>query len=227
MKISNYLKLSKEANTINDIYMLPSEFKCKYKNLEGLERDALISHIILNNIPYVFRSKPILYEMIVKYLSDILEVNSNFIYLIGSGKTGFSISPGADYGKIFSESSDLDFTIVDKILFDKLAKEYELWSKAYLVDGKCYPKNEREKSYWDENILRLKKNIINGFLDTYKIPNIEICLEVKKINNVIYLISQKLNEYHQIKVKGISVRVYQDEESFINQLSLNTRKCLE
>lgn len=227
MKISNYLKLSKEANAINEIYILPSEFKRRYKKLDGMERDALISHVILNNLPYVFRTKPILYEMIVKYLSDILEVNSNFIYLIGSGKTGFSISPGTDYGKNFSENSDLDFTIVDKVLFDKLVKEYEFWSKAYLVEGKCYPKNAREKSYWDENVWRLKKNIIYGFLDTYKIPNIEICPEVKKINNSIYLITQKLNEYHQIKVKGISVRVYQDNESFINQLSLNTRKCME
>lgn len=227
MKISNYLKLSQEANAINEIYILPSEFKRRYKNLDGMERDAFISHIILNNLPYVFRTKPILYEMIVKYLSDILDVNSNFIYLIGSGKTGFSISPGTDYGKNFSENSDLDFTIVDKVLFNKLAKEYELWSKAYLVEGKCCPKNAREKSYWDENVWRLKKNIIYGFLDTYKIPNIEICPEVKKINNSIYLITQKLNEYHQIKVKGISVRVYQDDESFINQLSLNTRKCME
>lgn len=227
MKISNYLKLSKEANDIYNIYISADEFKQKYMNLVGFEQGALISHIILNNLPFVFRSKPILYEMIVKYLSDVLNVNNKSIYLIGSAKTGFSMSPGDDYGKQFSENSDLDFTIVDENLFNKLANEFIIWRRAYLIDGTYKPKSDKQEVYWKANILLLEKNINRGFLDPYKIPNIDICPGVMNINNIMYLIYKKLDEYHGIKIKGVSVRVYKNENAFINQLSLNTSKCVK
>ena len=71
-------------------------------------------------------------------------------------------------------------------------------------------------------MVLLKKNIERGFIDTYKIPNREICPTTKSINNAMYLIPLKLNEYYNIKVSKASVRVYKNYDLFWRQLKLNT-----
>lgn len=156
MNISKYLKISDESKSIKSIYISSDVFKRCYENLMDFEQRSLISHVIVNNIPFVFKDIPLLYEQIIQYLSDLLNIESGCIKLIGSAKTGFSVSPFPDYGKLFSDNSDLDFTIISETLFNQLCREYVSWRDAY-SHNTISPKTDTEKKYWDCNVLLLKK----------------------------------------------------------------------
>ena len=121
MNIKKYLNISKVCMEINSTYTSPEIFKKCYTSLEGIEQKSLITHVIIKNIPYLFRDKPLLFEQIIQYLSDSLDIEGESIKLIGSAKTGFSVSPPPCYGKKFSDKSDLDFTIINNTLFDSFS----------------------------------------------------------------------------------------------------------
>ncbi len=54
-----------------------------------------------------------------------------------------------------------------------------------------------------------------------------MCPKIKQINNAMYLIPLKLNEYHSIKVLKASVRVYKNYNLFWAQLKRNTDQILK
>lgn len=226
MNISKYLRISDECKSIKSIYTSPDVFKRCYEKLMDFEQRSLISHVIVNNTPFVFKDIPLLYEQIIQFLSDLLNIESGCIKLIGSAKTGFSVSPSPNYGKLFSEKSDLDFTIINETVFNQLCMEYVSWRDAYSHKA-IFPKTDCEKKYWDYNVALLKKSIERGFIDTNKIPNREMCPKIRQINNAMYLIPLKLNEYHGIKVLKASVRVYKNYDLFWRQLKLNTDQIFQ
>lgn len=225
MNISKYLKMSNEGMSIDSVYVSPEKFKTSYGKLAGAELKSLISHVIVNNTPFIFKNVPLLYGQIVQYLSDLLNIGPESIKIIGSAKTGFSVSPPPGYGKLFSEKSDLDFTIINEDVFSELGEEYVEWKNAY-TGGIISPRTDYERKCWDDNIMLLEKNISRGFIDTYKIPNREMCPMTKTINNAMYLIPYKLDEYYKIKISKASVRVYKSYDLFWRQLKLNTDQIL-
>lgn len=222
--IKTYINLSERAKKINKLFDNPNNFLSNYLELGHLEQKSYINYIIVNNSPYIFREIPLLYEQVVQYLADELELGFADVKLIGSAKTGFSISPRPSYGNPFTENSDLDFTVINNALFKNLSKEFELWVEMY-TNQKLLPK-DNEKAYWDDNLTIVRKNIERGFIDTYKIPNRDPFPLTKKINNSLFLITFKLNEFHGIKNYKSSLRVYKDGVTFLNQLKLNTEYVL-
>jgi hypothetical protein len=222
--IRSYLKLSNTAEKIAEVYSTPDSFLSTYFELEPLEQKSYINHFIINNNPYIFKDIPLLFQQVIQYLANELELENADIKLIGSAKTGFSISPKPNYGKPFSDTSDLDFTIFNESLFLKLKNEFNLWADQY-EKRNLFPK-EAEKIYWDSNLIIVRKNLDRGFIDTYKIPNRNLFPLTMKINNLLYLIPFKLNEIHGIKNSKASLRVYKNEHLFLNQLKLNTEYIL-
>ena len=103
--IRDYINLSETANSINNSYSVPADFKDYYNNIDNNEKKSLVRHFIVNNIPFAFKDKPILYEQITQYLADKLNISPTEVKLIGSAKTGFSISPLPDYGRTFGQHS--------------------------------------------------------------------------------------------------------------------------
>jgi hypothetical protein len=222
MNAKNFLQISSELGTITGPYISPEKFKEAFNQLDNIELKSLLYHYIIDNTPYIFErfiNRPLLFEQIKQYMSYVLDIAIDDIKLIGSAKTGFSISPDT-YGRIFSSSSDVDLTIINEKLFTNLSNDFNKWKNEYL-SYKVEPKNDREKSFWQENIKRLTININKGFLDTYKIPNIEICPYTKKINNSLYLVKYQLEKLHGVRIKNISARVYKDESSFYQQFFMN------
>lgn len=218
--IKLYLKLTPEALSVKNIYEESENFKDTYRTLASIELSSYIRHIFVDNTPYMFREMPLLYKNIIFYIAEELDLKYHEILLIGSAKTGFSMSPES-YGEKFSEERDLDFTIINKRLFEDLKTEFELWENMYM-DSSLIPRG-REKEYWDDNLERVPKNLDRGFIDSNKIPNKESFKRVKQINQMLYLILYKLGEYYNIRNKKASVRVYKNEECFQKQLMLNTK----
>jgi hypothetical protein len=225
-KIKQYIQLSKRAKAITEIYEEPEKFLDNYLSLEPIEQQSYINHLIVNNIPFAFRDIPLLYEQIIQYLADVVELDYCDIKLIGSAKTGFSISPKPNYGNPFNEKSDLDFSIINNGLFEKLKSEFYLWADLY-SSKKMIPKSEKEKRYWDDNFKNVPLNLYNGFIDTYKIPNREHFVLTRKLNDSLYLITFKIKEFHNINNEKASLRIYQNWSTFHKQLKRNTEFVLK
>lgn len=223
-KIKQYLRLSDAARNISKLYEQPHSFCANYKSIEPLEQRSYISYLIINNCPFIFRNTPLLFEHVRLYLSDELDVHNNDIKLIGSAKTGFSISPAPSYGNPFTENSDLDFSIINQSLFEKLKGEFSLWKKLY-EEGAVLPTGP-EKRYWLSNFDILPKNIYRGFIDTYKIPNRSYFPTNRKANNALSNVTTKLKEYYGIANSKASIRVYKNWDCFFEQLKLNTECVL-
>lgn len=220
-EIRNYIALSKTAININGTFSHASQFKEFYDSIEDCERKSLISHFIINNIPYAFKDKPMLYERVIQYIADKLDITTTEIKLIGSAKTGFSLSPLPTYGKQFGEHSDLDFSIVNLNLFNSLRDEFLFWSSLF-KEEKISSKNEVEESYWNQNLENVPRQLKNGFIDTHFIPNRQQFPTTRKINQTLWLIRDKLDNVHNIKVKKASVRIYKSWDSFTTRLITNT-----
>ncbi|MGL2993513.1 hypothetical protein [Flavobacterium sp. TSSA_36] len=223
INIIDYIKLSQEAKSITGLYTSPDLFLKNYFELDELEQKSYINHLIINNVRFAFRNNPLLYENLTQYLSDKLNISKNQIKLIGSAKTGFSISPNPDFGKVFSEKSDLDFAIIDEKLFTESVNEYKFWKKNF-DEGK-YPEQLQNK-YWLDNFENLKHQSKRGFIDTYKIPNYTDFKTTQGLNNSLSLIVANLETFHNIKVKNASARIYKDWNIFFKQLRLNTETVL-
>ena len=221
--IIDYIKLSSEAKSVTDLYTSPDLFLKNYFSLDDLEQMSYINHLIVNNVMFAFKNQPLLYENLTQYLGDKLSISKDKLKLIGSAKTGFSISPNPDYGKKFSDKSDLDFAIIDERVFFQFVSEYKQWKKKF--DNGDYPK-EAQNKYWLANFENLKHQSKRGFIDTYKIPNYAEFKTTQSLNNSLSLIVANLDTYHNIKVKYASARIYKDWNTFFKQLRLNTESVL-
>lgn len=148
--IRDYIRLSESATKVKQIFSNPEDFKKFYLSINANEEESLLRHFIVNNVPFVFKEKPMLYEQLTKYVGDKLKIAASEIKLIGSAKTGFSISPKT-YGKAFGNHSDLDFSIINEQIFLQLENEYLKWSSLY-KQQKIQPTNQNEERYWTENL---------------------------------------------------------------------------
>jgi hypothetical protein len=221
----DYIQLSEPALGVKEIYTLPQEFSDNYKSIFETERVSFLRHYIINNKPFAFDEKPLLFEQIAKYLSDSIKVPVADIRLIGSAKTGFTIS-SKEYGKKYSNKGrDLDFSIINEDLFFSLKDEFESWLSDFKMNV-LLPNNPTEAFYWKDNSINVPTQLARGFIDSYKIPNYPDFPNARKINNCMSLIVLHLNALYSIEAKGASSRVYKNWNTFINQVKLNTETVL-
>lgn len=222
--IRDYIRLSDSAIEIKQIFANSEDFKKFYLTVKDNEEESLLRHFIVNNIPFVFKEKPMLYEQLTKYVGDKLTIAASEIKLIGSAKTGFSISPNT-YGKAFGNHSDLDFSIINERIFSQLENEYLKWSNLY-KEQKIQPTNQTEKRYWTDNLKTGKNQIRKGFLDPRFIPNRESFELTKRINNTMWIIKKYLLQEHDIELKNVSASIYKNWPSFAARLKRNTSNVM-
>jgi len=222
VNITNYIKMSSECEKSSDSICTAEYLKQNYFKLGKVERNSLLNFLLISSFCFAFKTKPIVYEQITQYLADKFELDKINIVLIGSAKTGFAIDTN-NYGRNFSESSDLDFAIIDNKLFEKSIKDFRLWKNK--TDNGEYPENKKNK-YWVDNQNNLKAQIKKGFIDTYKVPNFEEFTTTQQINQSLSLIVINLKQHQNIVVKEASVRIYNSWETFQKQLRLNIENVL-
>jgi len=224
VNIIDYIFLSESADSIKSPLTSAANFSEKFHTLWESEKPSYLRHYIINNVPYLFNTKPLLFEQIVQYLADKIKIPPSEIKLIGSAKTGFAIS-NPDYGKPFSPSSDLDFSIISEKLFNSLKEEFQYWATLYEKKEINAP-NNRQKLFWDGNAVSVPKQIKNGHIDSYKIPNYNQFPMAKSLNNSLSLVVLNLKSHHDIEVKKASARVYKSWQTFEAQIRRNTSAVL-
>jgi hypothetical protein len=222
--IRDYIKLSTSAQSVAEIFTVPEGFKVYYENTTGNEKKSLIRHFIVNNVPFTFKDKPMLYEQLTQYIADKLEITPAEIKLIGSAKTGFSFDP-SKYGKTFGPHSDLDFVIVNENLFNKVKSEFNRWSELF-ASHQIKAFNDNEQGYWKELAIRVPSQLNWGFIDSHSIPNRNLFPTTQTINNSLYLVKKHLGDRHSIIVKKTSARIYRNWHSFGERLSRNIKSIM-
>ncbi|MEW6195986.1 MAG: hypothetical protein AB1521_12620 [Bacteroidota bacterium] len=205
----------------NKYYLDFSTFKHIIKHLSYQDLPLIFHQWLSEGIPIIFSEYPLLYEQIRYYLADNLNIHPKEITLIGSARTGFSLSTNK-FGKPFDINSDLDFTIISEYLFNKCMIVFEKWKNDY-CSNIVYPLNKNQKYYWDHNIKELPGTIKRGFLDTNKIPN--LYPDISQINNRLWVLKKKLElTLREFTVKKISIRIYKNWGYFTEQFLLNLSK---
>lgn len=224
MNVGDFIYSSKALSKFKGHYMKPEEFLRAYEYFSIVERKSLVLHYIMDNSPFAFTmvyEKPLIFEQVRQYISHILDVDVNNIKLIGSTKTGFSMGC-ENYGTPYTKDKDLDFMIIDEVLFSKLEAEFGVWEKAYVNDGIMHPRHEREKELWDDHMKNLPRSFGWGYIDTYKMPNRNEYLPVtSKVNNTMAMVVRNLKMKHGFSTKKASMRVYKDFESYFCQQNRN------
>ena len=215
------VNFTEEVRTLTKHYLDPEEFLKAIKAANPDERYWVYELLVTEGIPFAFSKSPIIYEYVRAFLSIALSINSKDVIVVGSARTGFSLSP-YKFGKSFREDkSDLDLTIINSSLFESLKNDYFQWKNSY-SKNEVYPKNETEKKYWDENISLGVNNIRRGFISSNLCPRLDICSSFKLLGNSCYILGKKLQSISGApRFKSINARIYKNWESMFNQAKLN------
>jgi hypothetical protein len=190
-------------------------------------REILARSWLTEGVPEAFASCPGIFDAIRVWLGARLDVSPKVITIVGSARTGFSLSPPPKYGTPFGPNSDLDLAIVSNDLFSQLVIEFESFSKDY-SKGSISPRSSREAGYWQDNISRLPRNIRDGFIDAKYIPNLPQYVRIRRLSQTAWMLTQRVqNTPEAPKVTKSSVRVYRDWNALVDRVSFNLSTVLK
>jgi len=101
---------------MRESYPTPEEFGARLLR-EPLGR--VFDDYVLQGTPYVFRDCPERAQELKRHLAAELGTAPGNIFIVGSAKVGFSLSPDA-FPRLFSDTSDIDVLVHDRRMFDRI-----------------------------------------------------------------------------------------------------------
>jgi hypothetical protein len=114
--------------------------------LEDLAREY-----VFGGVPFVFEGDEPSWQLLRTHLAQNLGINQADIYVVGSAKLGFSLSPNG-FPRAFSEESDIDIAVVSAELFDKAWHSILDWNypRRYRLKGVdlAWARLRQEDVYW-------------------------------------------------------------------------------
>lgn len=135
----------------------PTAEEFRKQLLETMALPRLVSQYVLageafGGMPYVFRSNPSAHDLLKRQLCSRLGLRPEAIFVVGSAKVGFSLSPDT-FPRAFSPpASDIDVVVIDARLFDVVWNSLLDWN--YPRRGKLmgpaweWAKRRRNDLYW-------------------------------------------------------------------------------
>ena len=217
-----YFAISDEGRALNTTYPSPSAFAAALSAASRTERDAIVRLWLTEGIPSAFQDVPLVYEAARASFASDLGVDEKEVTLVGSARIGYSLAPFPEFGRSFSPSSDLDFSVISTSLFAQLAEAFATWNRDY-NSGTIKPTYPREQIFWPENLSRLPGNLKTGFIDHYKIP---YRYEApRRVNECLLRLKYRLDQDDAApSVRQVSVRVFRDWQALLKQASINLRR---
>lgn len=184
-------------------------------------REIIVRQWLTEGVPAAFSLCPPIYEALRAWLALRLSVHPKHITLLGSARLGYSLAPPPNFGRPFSENSDLDIAIVSETLFCRVTQEFQCFREdqySLLIS----PRSNREKNLWEENVKFGERNIPRGFFDSNKIPLLDRYPTSQQIVQLMWLLCKKLYATSAApRPKSASIRVYKDWSSLIDRVSFN------
>jgi len=210
------------ADTLRDYYLSPAEFRRAICSFEGDDLAQFLRAYVMFGIPFAFQQRPLLWEAVRGWIGRRLDVRADHVHLLGSGRTGFSTSPDT-FGRTFSETSDLDFSVIAPGLFADCERDCIRFAADVIANG-IRPSNPTQASYWRSNCQFIRDNLPNGFLDPWKVPSLHdkypICA---KTNNEASILVDRLLKTGGPVAHKASFRVYANWQSFSDRVRTNYR----
>jgi len=213
-------KVSQPISELREVYPEGVKLIDVAKRVDDAELNSIARLWLSEGIPYAFKEIPALYESIRSWIGAQLNVHPKEITLIGSARLGSSTVP-KKLGKIFDPSSDLDWSIISEVLFDKCCVEFSTWRKDFEC-GVVKPRNTNEKMYWDDNLDSCQNTIKRGFIDPYKIPTWHRYPLSRLIADTMWRVkarSEKTDGAPQFC--KATLRVYRNWRCFVKQMVIN------
>lgn len=133
--ISNFEKIG-DLSALTKSTIAPEEIAAFSERIKNERPEAVVESSILTGSVRVFGEKDTEYSAVLKkHLADELKIPEASVLVVGSAKTGFSLSP-KKFPNVFSDESDVDVAVVSAELFDRLwlalvrVSYFAWWAKA-------------------------------------------------------------------------------------------------
>lgn len=219
-------ELSEFGRNLNNRFPSLDDLERVFSDCPRLEQFGVCRAWIAEGIPSAFSENPLLFEVIREFIGKNLDVHPRDITLVGSARTGFSLSP-FKLGKNFDENSDLDLAIVSAEHFDLCEAEFIRFKQDY-ENGVVVPSGPRQRLLWEEIIEDLERQRVRrGFVDIFKVPTkFQYPLACSAVDTC-WRVKEKLNATgFGPYIKECSIRVFRDNFSLIRQNTINLERAL-
>ena len=179
---------------------------------------------MMEGIPFAFRDRPVVYELLREWMAEKLEVHPMNVSLVGSGRLGFSTAPKKWLQPFTKGHSDLDTFVVSEWLFEALLQDFNQWlddwDDGYLADEL----QARGARLWPANRETYAKSIARGFLDESKIPARSGYRTVRRCRRVSErVVGLVLEEDGSPLFQRASIRVFKDWDAAVRQSTINLK----
>ncbi len=204
--------------------------------LENLTPERILRKYIINGPTYFFQKPnmdPSLEPLIKSLIAEALLVNLKEIYVVGSGKLGFSLNPN----KLFNEfdyefsitkqnkdKSDLDIVIISRSLYDNIGRNMYNFTAAYRDKWKSneYYSIEKARQFPVDICYKYFEYFTRGwFRPDFKPLGFEFCAkgsfeELKgslrkkigrKVSLAVYQNWFYFTNYHLTNIKNLTLRI--------------------
>jgi hypothetical protein len=220
-KLVKPFPVSEKGLTLKGQYLDPNVLLSSLLDSTIVEKKSILRLWITEGIPFAFRKYPMIYEEIRVWLAESLNINEKEITIIGSARTGYSLSSYPKYGYQYNKDSDLDFSIISNDLFDRLSSEFNKWIVDY-SNMTVKPRNETEQKYWEKNKQEVPGHIRRGFIDSNKVPYWDSYPTAQKMGQTTYVLKERIKMTKDApETDKVTIRVYKNWDDFIKQLLIN------
>nr|WP_312216836.1 hypothetical protein [Clostridioides sp.] len=139
-----------------------SQFKLDLLN-EKLSIDDIIKKYIMLGTPYIFKDNEHQHYELLRKIAGFFNISERDVFIVGSSKLGFSISPKKLWNKIdWNEDEDSDIDVV--VISDKTFDRY--WKSILEYKDKQIPMTKDEKRHSE-----FLEYFFKGWIRPDKFPN--------------------------------------------------------
>ena len=193
--------------------------KVDFENLlKCSDIDSILDDYLFNGLPCYFKSNPQIHSQMIGGISEGLEVSPDDICVVGSARTGFSLSP-YKFGQPFGRNSDIDVVVVSSTLFDPswidiLTFRQRNWHRLKSTTRAYSAKHKEKHHIYNEwiypNLIADALEIGNMWVLTFnglsRIPE----LSSRSVRGRLYRTWDHVREYHRSGLRIIKKRIIRD-----------------
>lgn len=223
---SNSFSLKQESEKLTAVYLDPVLLKDYFTKARDSERYGIIRLWITEGIPFAFKDNPLLYEEIRSFIATGIGVHTKEVTIVGSGRTGYSLTKRKWGNPFVPTTSDLDFVIISNDLFKKLVIDFQKWVSDF-HSRKTVPLDATQTRSWLNAIATVHRNIPKGYINTrqlfsnYSYPVVKQCnLTMRRLKDKIHLTPSAPS------ISDVSIRVYASWKYCIKQLDESFKVAL-
>ncbi len=200
-----------EDNICESINIRIKEFKNALLNEESYTIDEIIHKHLIFGTPYIFAQDEDGYYGLKKQVANFFAENQRNIFMCGSAKLGFSISPGKLWRPIDGDptkDSDIDIVIVSDRVFDKYWKSILEYKDTQISYNSKDKNNEEFLDYFFKGWLRPDKfpfmyKGADEWFEFFRSISYKKEYGSRKITAAIYREEYFFMKYHNDNLKGI------------------------